>query len=90
MLCQFLDILTHQGFPACKQDKRDTHLCEVINESKPFGGVLGSLYGNLTGIALTILLMARILWEEAMLTRDLEGYREYMNNVRYRLFPFLW
>ena len=52
--------------------------------------VLGSLYGVLVGFALTILLMVRILGEEAMLTRDLEGYREYMNNVRYRLFPLLW
>ena len=52
--------------------------------------VLGSLYGLLAGITLTILLMVRILGEEAMLTRDLEGYREYMNNVRYRLFPFIW
>ena len=51
---------------------------------------LGSLYGVLVGFALTILLMVRILGEEAMLTRDLEGYREYMNNVRYRLFPLLW
>jgi len=52
--------------------------------------LLGSLYGLLAGLALTILLMARILGEEAMLDRDLEGYREYTRNVRYRLFPFLW
>jgi protein-S-isoprenylcysteine O-methyltransferase Ste14 len=52
--------------------------------------VLGSIYGLLAGITLTILLMVRILGVEAMLTRDLEGYREYMNNVRYRLFPFRW
>jgi len=52
--------------------------------------VLGSFYGLLAGLALTILLMARILGEEEMLVRDLEGYREYTQNVRYRLFPFLW
>jgi protein-S-isoprenylcysteine O-methyltransferase Ste14 len=52
--------------------------------------LLGSLYGIPAGIVLTILLMARIQGEEAMLTRDLEGYREYTQNVRYRLFPFLW
>jgi len=51
---------------------------------------LGSLYGVLVGFALTILLMVRILGEEAMLTRDLEGYRECTQNVRYRLFPYLW
>jgi protein-S-isoprenylcysteine O-methyltransferase Ste14 len=52
--------------------------------------LLGSLYGVVVGFALTILLMVRILGEEAMLTRDLEGYREYTQNVRYRLFPYLW
>ena len=40
--------------------------------------MLGSLYGLLAGFTLTLLLMARILGEEAMLARDLEGYREYM------------
>jgi protein-S-isoprenylcysteine O-methyltransferase Ste14 len=52
--------------------------------------LLGSCYGILAGLALAILLMARIREEEVMLTRDLGGYREYMQNVRYRLFPFLW
>ena len=52
--------------------------------------LLGSGYGLLAGFALTILLMARIWGEEAMLSRNLEGYREYTQNVRYRLFPFLW
>lgn len=52
--------------------------------------LLGSMYGILAGLALTILLMARIMGEEAMLSRDLEGYREYTQNVRYRLFPYVW
>ena len=52
--------------------------------------LLGSFFGMLAGLALTILLMARILGEEAMLIRDLEGYREYTQDVRYRLIPFLW
>ena len=52
--------------------------------------VLGSVYGLLAGLALTMLLMARVRGEEVMLARDLEGYREYTQNVRYRLFPFLW
>ncbi|MGB7789334.1 methyltransferase family protein [Methanoregula sp.] len=52
--------------------------------------LLGSGYGALTGIALTALLMARIMKEEEMLDRELEGYREYTGNVRYRLIPFLW
>ena len=52
--------------------------------------LLGSSYGLIAGLALTILLMARIVGEERMLARELEGYRDYMQDVRYRLFPFLW
>jgi protein-S-isoprenylcysteine O-methyltransferase Ste14 len=52
--------------------------------------LLGSCYGVLTGLTLTILLMARILGEERMLSRDLEGYLAYQQKVRYCLFPFLW
>jgi protein-S-isoprenylcysteine O-methyltransferase Ste14 len=52
--------------------------------------LIGSSFGVLVGCALTVLLMARILGEEAMLTRELEGYQEYTQEVRYRLVPFLW
>jgi protein-S-isoprenylcysteine O-methyltransferase Ste14 len=52
--------------------------------------LLGSLYGIPAGLALTLLLMARIRGEESMLIRNLEGYGEYTQNVRYRLFPFIW
>jgi protein-S-isoprenylcysteine O-methyltransferase Ste14 len=52
--------------------------------------LLGSCYGVLIGLALTVLLMARILGEEAMLAERLEGYRDYTHTVRYRLFPYLW
>lgn len=52
--------------------------------------LLGSVYGVIAGLALTVLLMARIVGEEAMLARDLDGYRDYMQRVRYRLFPLLW
>jgi protein-S-isoprenylcysteine O-methyltransferase Ste14 len=52
--------------------------------------LLGSCYGILLGLVMTVLLMARILGEEAMLMNNLEGYREYTRIVRYRLFPYLW
>jgi protein-S-isoprenylcysteine O-methyltransferase Ste14 len=52
--------------------------------------LLGSCYGVFAGSALTALLMARIVKEEEMLGRELEGYRGYMQHVRYRLVPFLW
>jgi protein-S-isoprenylcysteine O-methyltransferase Ste14 len=52
--------------------------------------LLGSIYGALAGLALTILLAGRITGEEKMLVRDLEGYREYTRKVRFRLVPHLW
>ena len=52
--------------------------------------VLGSWYGVPAGLALTVLLMARILGEEKLLSRELEGYREYTQKVRYWLFPGIW
>jgi protein-S-isoprenylcysteine O-methyltransferase Ste14 len=33
--------------------------------------------------------MARTVREGAMLARDLDGYRDYREKVRYRLFPFI-
>jgi protein-S-isoprenylcysteine O-methyltransferase Ste14 len=52
--------------------------------------LLGSVGRILAGLALTLLLMARIAGEEAMLLRDLDGYRDYCKKVRFRLVPFLW
>jgi protein-S-isoprenylcysteine O-methyltransferase Ste14 len=52
--------------------------------------LLGSLYGVVAGCALAVLLMARIVGEEAMLARELDGYPDYMQKVRYRLVPYLW
>jgi len=52
--------------------------------------LLGSVLGLFAGLALTVLLMARIRGEEAMLALHLEGYREYMQTVHYRLFPGIW
>ena len=52
--------------------------------------LLGSVYGIMAGIAVTLLLMGRIVGEEAMLARELEGYLEYTKRVRYRLFRGIW
>ena len=52
--------------------------------------LLGSVYGAVVGLALTLLLAGRIIGEEKMLVRDLEGYREYTRKIRFRLVPFLW
>lgn len=52
--------------------------------------LLGSVCGIIAGLALTILVMARIAGEEALLSRELEGYRDYCGKVRFRLVPFIW
>jgi protein-S-isoprenylcysteine O-methyltransferase Ste14 len=52
--------------------------------------MLGSWYGIFAALSLTVLLMTRILGEEEMLARELDGYREYMQKARYRLFPGIW
>lgn len=52
--------------------------------------LLGSLFGIVSGVLVTMLLMGRIVGEEKMLSRELEGYDEYKKKVRYRLFPHVW
>lgn len=52
--------------------------------------LLGSLYGAVIGVSLSFLLVARIVGEERMLVKELEGYIDYKKKVRYRLIPFIW
>jgi protein-S-isoprenylcysteine O-methyltransferase Ste14 len=41
-------------------------------------------------IAEVLLLVRRIFGEEKLLARDLEGYKEYLEKVSYRLVPHIW
>ena len=52
--------------------------------------LLGSLYGILIGALVFLLLAARIIGEERMLVKELEGYTDYRKKVKYRLIPFVW
>jgi len=52
--------------------------------------VLGSISGLLLALALFALLVVRISIEENLLVRDLDGYKEYLQRVRYRLVPHVW
>jgi protein-S-isoprenylcysteine O-methyltransferase Ste14 len=52
--------------------------------------LLGSVCGLLAGLAMVGLLVVRIFGEEKLLARDLEGYKEYLQKVRYRLVPHVW
>jgi protein-S-isoprenylcysteine O-methyltransferase Ste14 len=51
---------------------------------------LGSYWGLVPLVAMTPLLIWRLLAEERFLARNLPGYSEYEKRVRYRLVPFVW
>lgn len=51
---------------------------------------LGSYWGLLFIIPGTVVLTLRILDEEKLLFRELPGYRDYADRVRYRLVPYIW
>ncbi len=51
---------------------------------------LGSYWAMIPSAVLPILVIARIHAEEALLSRDLKGYKEYMQTVKYRLIPGVW
>jgi protein-S-isoprenylcysteine O-methyltransferase Ste14 len=51
---------------------------------------LGSYWGLLFILPSVLVLAFRILDEEKMLTRELAGYSEYAQRVRYRLMPYVW
>ncbi len=58
-----------------------------------FIGISLSL-GSWWGLFGYLLVMPAVVWriydEEKFLTRNLPGYAEYKNNVKYRLIPFVW
>jgi len=51
---------------------------------------LGSWWGLLILIPITLLIVLRLLDEEKFLSKNLPGYNEYCQKVRYRLIPLLW
>ena len=52
--------------------------------------VLGSWFSLLFFAFYPIVMVIRIRNEEQVLSEQLEGYREYMEKVKYRLIPFVW
>jgi protein-S-isoprenylcysteine O-methyltransferase Ste14 len=51
---------------------------------------LGSLWGLLTIIPLTVVIVLRLLDEEKFLARNLPGYSDYSNKIGHRLLPYVW
>ena len=52
--------------------------------------ILGSLYSLAVFLAYPIMIAFRIQNEEELLEKELEGYLEYKQKVKYRLIPFIW
>jgi len=51
---------------------------------------LGSFWALLPAGLMPVVLAARIFDEERVLSRELDGYKEYMARVKYRLIPGIW
>ena len=52
--------------------------------------ILGSWYGLIVFAFYPVIIIVRLLDEEALLTRELPGYVAYKEKVKYRLIPFIW
>lgn len=52
--------------------------------------VLGSVYSFIIFLAYPFIITKRIKGEEMLLEKELEGYRDYKEKVKYRLIPFIW
>ena len=52
--------------------------------------ILGSPIASAIMLLYIPLIVRRIRLEEALLERELKGYAEYKNRVRFRLFPYIW
>lgn len=52
--------------------------------------LLGSSFGIIFGVMMTILLAFRTLGEEKMMIEELDGYEDYQKKVKYRFIPFIW
>lgn len=52
--------------------------------------VLGSWYGLMVFACYPVIIIVRLKDEEELLTRELPGYTQYKEKVKYRLIPFIW
>ena len=51
---------------------------------------LGSWWGLLAVTPVVLVIIWRLLDEEQFLAKNLSGYSEYLNTVKYHLVPFIW
>ena len=52
--------------------------------------ILGSLISLVVFLVYPVIIIARLKAEEKLLLKELAGYTEYMQKVKYRLIPFVW
>lgn len=52
--------------------------------------ILGSVYALVVFFAYPLLMVLRIQGEETLLEKELDGYRDYKQRVKYRLIPYIW
>ena len=52
--------------------------------------VLGSWYALIAFAFYPVIMIVRLKDEEELLTRELPGYAEYKQKVKYRIIPFVW
>ena len=52
--------------------------------------ILGSIYSFIIFLSYPVLIAKRIKNEEAVLEKELQGYSEYKQKVKYRMIPFIW
>ena len=52
--------------------------------------LLGSWYALIVFLFSPVLMVVRIVQEEKLLVRELDGYAAYCEKVKYRLIPFVW
>ena len=52
--------------------------------------ILGSWYGLIAFAFYPAIIIVRLKDEEALLTKELPGYAEYKQKVKYRIIPFIW
>ena len=52
--------------------------------------VLGSVFSFIIFLSYPFIIAKRIKGEEEFLEKELDGYKEYKEKVKYRLIPFIW
>lgn len=60
----------------------------VMSISTPL--LLGSLYALICSGMTMVLMILRTVLEDKTLSSELDGYKEYKSQVRYKLIPFVW